>query len=344
METLKKAGNLFRRNGVALIADGDHGLFPLRHNAEIQRGTCIGKFGSVFQKVIDHLRNKLVIPQYQKCFFGNIGLYIKAAVGDLLFQRDQHAAHAFTNVKAFLFPQLLHALQTGNIQHAAHKAGKTAALIGNDLQILTLIFRRDGAVQNAVCIACDGSHGGFQLVGNIGNKLAALHLRSLQGIRHGIEGCHQFPDLHAFTVIIHADVEVALGIAAGGLGHLMDGPHLTHNGKGGDDGGNEKHRNGGEPEKAQKPAPDGRQLRGFRQSKDHAQFLPAFGDHHGAHGKFRLIVKPRQLARAAVSAALQHESAQRRGNHIAFPHQPFICGEQHISLHVGNNKLHVGGK
>ena len=47
-------------------------------------------------------------------------------------------------------PQLAH------VQHPPHQAGEAAAFPGNDLQILPLVFRRDGTVQNTIGVTGDG--------------------------------------------------------------------------------------------------------------------------------------------------------------------------------------------
>ena len=49
--------------------------------------------------------------------------------------------------------QGIDSLQLADIQHPPHKAAETAALVGDDPQILLFILRRDGTVQNAVRIA-----------------------------------------------------------------------------------------------------------------------------------------------------------------------------------------------
>ncbi|CAN4071285.1 Zinc ribbon domain-containing protein, partial [Dysosmobacter welbionis] len=66
-------------------------------------------------------------------------------------------------------------------------------------------------------------------------------LRLLQVLRHVVEGGRQLSQLVIPAVVVHADVEVPLRIAAGGLGHLPDGLDLPHGGDGGRHEGDHQH-------------------------------------------------------------------------------------------------------
>ena len=76
---------------------------------------------------------------------------------------------------------------------------------------------RNGAVQDAVHIAGNGGHGGFQLMGHIGHKFLALVFAFLQGGCHVVEGQSQL--LHLFGVaFLHLDSRLQIAVAEGGSG------------------------------------------------------------------------------------------------------------------------------
>ena len=99
------------------------------------------------------------------------------------------------DVEVLSLPQGVDGLQLAHVQHPPHQPAQAAALVGDDLEILPLVLRRDGAVQNAVCIAGDGGHGRLQLMGDVGDELPPLALRLLQVLRHVVEGGRQLSQL-----------------------------------------------------------------------------------------------------------------------------------------------------
>ena len=91
-------------------------------------------------------------------------------------------------------PQGVDGLELAHVQHPPHQAAEAAALPGDDLQVLLLVLRGDGPVQDGVRVPGDGGHGGFQLVGDVGDKLPALLLGALEGVGHGVEGLRELAD------------------------------------------------------------------------------------------------------------------------------------------------------
>ena len=83
------------------------------------------------------------------------------AARDFPLHGDQHPAHALADVKMVSAAQRVHHLQLAYVQHPPHHAAEAAAFVGDNLEILPLVFRRDGAVQDAVGITGDGGHGGL---------------------------------------------------------------------------------------------------------------------------------------------------------------------------------------
>ena len=178
MEALEQQGNLLRRDGGAVVADGDNGLFVVGGQPQIQRGMGRGELGGVFQQVVDHLRDEIPVALHHGGVVGNVGLYVQSPVVDLLLHAEKGDTHDLADIEVLLLHLL--GLDLGDIQHAAHQTAQTAALVRDDLQIVPLPLRRDGAVQNTVGVAGDGGHGGFQLVGHVGDEVPALALRLRQ--------------------------------------------------------------------------------------------------------------------------------------------------------------------
>ena len=179
-------------------------------------------------------------------------------------------------------------LQLADIQHPPHKAAETAALVGDDPQILLFILRRDGTVQNAVRIPGDGGHRGFQLVGDVGDELPALTLRLLQGLCHIIKGSRQLADLVLPAVVVHTNIKITVGILPGGSSHLPDGLDLPHGGDGGCHKGDHQHHEARHHQQSRKGPPQ--IINGIRgaDGEHRPQDLPGGWVHHG-HAAHKLL-------------------------------------------------------
>ena len=240
-------------------------------------------------------------------------------------------------------PEGVHGLQLADVQHPPHQAAEAAALVGDDLQILLLVFRRDGAVQDAVGIAGDGGHGGFQLVGDVGDKLPALPLRLLKAFRHVVEGGRQFADLILPAVVVHADVEIALGILPGGLGHLPDGLDLPHGGDGGGHEGDHQHHKGGHQQQSRKGPPQIVNGCGGGHSEHRPQGFSAGGIHHRhAADELLVLIDLVQAAAAgpgAVGEDLLHDGL---GDVDGLACHGLIGGEEHMAVGIADQNVHLG--
>ena len=287
VEALKQQRDLLRRNGVALVADRDERLAVGNGETEVERGAGTGKFRRVFQKIVNDLRDEVVVAHDGDARVRNVRLHVKPAVRDLLFQRDQHAAHAFAHVKR----RALHVarLELRDLKHTAHQTRKAARLVRDDAKVRLFLARRDRAVQNAVGIAGDGRHGRFQLVGDVGDKLAALALRLLERVRHIVEGNRKLRDLRHALVVVHPHVKVAVGKAARRRRHLADGLGLAHTRPCAHHEGQQQHRNRRHEEHAEKRAPHGRQRVRLRHRQHGADDLSARVDRN-AHDKILFLI------------------------------------------------------
>ena len=164
------------------------------------------------------------------------------------FEGDEHLSGAFFQIEVNLFVlrNSLLLLQLGDIQHTANQTAQTLGLIGDDVQVMLLMLRRDGAVQNPVHIAGNGGHGGLQLMGHVGDKFLPLIFALLQGRGHIVEGQSQL--LHFLTGILvdfHPGIQLSVAEGGGGVGKLLQ--WLTFPpGKGGNaQHGHQHHKDGG---------------------------------------------------------------------------------------------------
>ena len=133
MEPFKQQRQLLGGNGIAHVPHRDPGLSVHHGHAQIQRGALPGELGGIFQQIVEHLRDHVIIAQHQNRLIRNIGLYVQMPVIDLLFHGDQHPAHGFADVKVVAVPQRVHGLKLADIQHPPHQPAQSAALICDDL-------------------------------------------------------------------------------------------------------------------------------------------------------------------------------------------------------------------
>ena len=104
-----------------------------------------------------------------------------------VFKGNHYRQNNVSQFKAGLVHPQLTVVDSGKIQHGFYQAGKPLYLVGDNFQIIILFIGRDRAVQNPVDKAGDGSHGGFQLVGNISDEAPPGSLRGGQRRRHVVE-------------------------------------------------------------------------------------------------------------------------------------------------------------
>ena len=343
MEPLEQQRQLLRRDGIPQVPHRHPGLAVDGGDAQIHRGAGAGELGGVFQQVVDDLGDHVVVAQHQDGLLRNVRVHIQVPVRDLLLHGDQHPAHALADVKVAAGFQGVDGLQLAHIQHPPHHAGQAAALVGDDLQVLLLPLRRDGAVQNAVRVAGDGGHGGLQLMGDIGDEFPALPLRLLEGFRHGVEGGGQLTDLIVPAVVVHADVKVALRVPPGGLHHLPDGLHLAHGGDGGGHEGDHQHHKGRHEEQADEALPHGIQRGSGRHTVHLAHHFLGLRVHGGhAHHEAAGLIQPAQAVPPGGGAFFQYLPAHGLRHGDDLPLQSLVSGQEDMPLRVADHEVHIG--
>ena len=228
-------------------------------------------------------------------------------VVDLLFKGQQHLAGGILQVKLnlLLLRNALLGLELGDIQHTADQSGQALGLVGDDLQIVGPLFRRNGLVQHSVHIAGNGGHGGFQLMGHIGHELLAAVLALLQAGRHIVKGQGQL--LHLFGVALldlDPGLQIAVAKGIGNLGHLLQGLALPP--------GEDRHRRYGSQHhkgrNGQKDIGDLGQHRidpsQGRGDNENAQILSILVGNRAGHQKAFVLVEPLDDPGCPVSALL----------------------------------------
>ena len=190
MEAVKEQTQFLRRDGIAAVAHGNKDLaaaFPDLQRKDASLGT---EFHRIVQQIIHNLRNIILLRHGINRALREIHLHLQFLGEDLLLKGNQHLSGTFGHIKPahFLHRDAALALQLGNIQHAAHQTAQPLCFIGDDLHIMALALRGDGAVENAVDVAADGGHRGFQLMGHVGHKFLTAVFVFLQGGSHIIKG------------------------------------------------------------------------------------------------------------------------------------------------------------
>ena len=265
MESFEQQGQLIRWNGCAQIPHGDIGFAVLFGDLDRDGRPLGGELCRVIQQVVAHLSHRVRIAPDHHRVLRELGVHVQTAVVDPPLQADQHPGHDLDNIELFLGgDRLCQGIEPGQVQHPPHQAGETPGLGHHHVQSVPLLLRRNRPVQNALCKAGDGGHGGLQFVGDVGNKLRPLALHLGQGVGHGVEGLGQLPDLIApVLVVVHPYVELAPPKFPGGLRHLGEGAGLMGGGNGTGDDGNEQDHHRGEEENGSRGAPHLRQSAGI---------------------------------------------------------------------------------
>ena len=252
MESLKDQRQLLRGDLFTAVGNGKINLVTALPDGNAQLPILGTEFYRIVHQIVDHLIDGILICPGEYGMFRHFHLNIDIFAKDLLLKGDEHLSGHFRKVKSALlllgYAPLL--LQTGDVQHIAHQAAEPLGLLGDQIQVFPALFRGDGAVENAVHIAGDGGHGGFQLMGHIGHKLLTLILALFQRSGHVVKGQSQL--LHFLRVVAGgfdpgAEIAVAEGLCR--PGHIPQGIGLpadekSHNGNGYNNHQNGHHKKG----------------------------------------------------------------------------------------------------
>ena len=180
-----------------------------------------GELDGVVQQVVGHLMDQVRVGIDQHLFVHGQAFDLDHAVVDALLSRERHAGEGLPDVEHPGVDLVFAAFQLGKVQHVLDEPRQTAGLLADQLQVVVLHVRRDGAVQDAVHKALDGGHGGTQLVGDVAHELAPGIIVILDVLGHAVEGAgkvgHFAFALHAF----HAHGQVTAAKALGRIGHLL---------------------------------------------------------------------------------------------------------------------------
>ena len=169
---------------------------------------------------MDHIRVAIHIEAFRILQAEHLDLLLL----DALFKGKQRHKNGIGQVKARHVQPQLAAVDARKIQHRAHQTRQTLNLLGNDLQVMRLLFRRDSPIQNAVDKSGDRCHRRFQFVGNIGNEIPAHALAAGQGRGHIVKRERELPHL-----VVAGDrdpyAEIPLAKAPGRQRHVAQGAH-----------------------------------------------------------------------------------------------------------------------
>ena len=339
MEPLEQQRDLLGRDGLPLIAHGDVGLLAVDGQSQIQGGLGRGELGRVLQQVVDHLSDEIPVSLHHHGVLGDLRIHVQPADHDLLLHGQQGDAGGFAQVELLLFHLLV--LDLGDVQHTPHQTAEPPALVRDDLQILPFLLRWDGAVQNAIGITGDGSHRRFQLVGHVGDEVAALPLRLLQRICHGVECRGQLADLAAAAGLLHPHVKVAAGVGPGGLHHLGDGLDLLHGRNGAGDEGNEQDDGAEHEKQADERPPHLHQRRAVHDGQHQAQHIPALVGHGHAHHELLLLVDAHGTAPLVAVFVGERRFHDLLRHPDGLAHQPRVGCQEHVALPVADQEVHV---
>ena len=176
MKTFKQKGQLILGNGSTQIADGSICFAILLCDTKCNAGPSGGKFGRIIYQVVADLSDRVRVTPHHQLVLRHLNIHIQISVCDLSLQADNNLRDHFHQIKLLLCGNtvLSQSVETGEIQHPPDQTAEPAGLRDHDFQRVLLLFRRNGTVQDTFRKAGNGSHGGLQLMGHIGDKVSPL--------------------------------------------------------------------------------------------------------------------------------------------------------------------------
>ena len=214
------------------------------------------------------------MKEYKRILFRDPGLKGDEGAADELVDVEDLVAHGDDA-----------AFDPCQVQQVVDHGGHAAGLGEDDVDIVPVLFRRDGAVHHGLQEALHAGQGRPKLVGHVGHEALAGLLQVLELVRHFVEAPAQ---LRGLVLPLYGDAlgEIALGIALDDVVHVHKGVDDAF----GDIVGGEEHQEGGHDADGQRPEAD--LPKGFVQPGDVAvdeqhpfPALAAHANEQGVHGK-----------------------------------------------------------
>ena len=168
MKSLKYNCYLISRNRISFILHRDVHFILFLPDLNSQHAWRFCEFSCVVQKIVNDLCNRIHIAANHKIFFRHGYIHVQPAVCYFLLKAEQCYAYSLDDIERLRKDRLrISLLNSGCIEHPAHKSGQALCFSRYHLQIMPLLFRRDSPVKDAVCKAGNGRHGRFQFVGYV---------------------------------------------------------------------------------------------------------------------------------------------------------------------------------
>ena len=135
MEPIEDQWQLLRRDGVAIVGDGDIGLGPALLDFQPQGTAIRAELHGIVDQVVDNLGNIVLVGKGEHRMVRHIHFHVDVFVVDFLFKGQQHLAGSILQVKLdlLLIRNALLSLELRDIQHTADQSGQALGLVGDDL-------------------------------------------------------------------------------------------------------------------------------------------------------------------------------------------------------------------
>ena len=303
VEPVKDQRQLFRRDGVSIVGDGDIGFRPALLDLQAQRPLLRAELHGVVDQVVDDLGDIVLVGEGEHRVVRHIHLNVDMPVVDLLLEGQQHLTACVLQIELnlFLVRNALLGLELRDIQHTADQPAEPLGLIGDDLQIVGPFFLGDGLIQHTVHIAGNGGHGGLQLMGHIGHELLTAVLALLETGGHIVEGQSQL--LHLLGIVfldLHPGFQLPVAEGVGHFRHFLQGLALPAGKEGHRQHRGQHHQSGNGQEDIGDPGQHRVDPRQRGRDDQDAQRLPLVAENGACHQKALIVIKALDQARGPV--------------------------------------------
>lgn len=204
------------------VLDGDEQFILFHGSLHLDDGVVVAELDRIVQQVVEHLLD-----------FFHIRVHVHLVPGENHLDGDGllpagplkgRGGAADDAVDVEIRPLQEHPLgvQVVQGQQAVGELGEALRLGEDDVQVLVMHLRRDGAVDHGLQVASDGGQGGAEVVGHIGHEFLLVVLRAGNLAGHVVQAHRQVAD---FIVALHLEfiVHVPGGVLLRGIGDLPQG-------------------------------------------------------------------------------------------------------------------------